>query len=558
MKWPAKILLGLVGYLAFWCINTGTAYAGTVTLRPSGDPASPNWQTYPTTDLSRWSIINRSDSGTNPWICAATGNVSDLYNMTDASVGQGATSIVVQAYTFMGSGIALANAYITLNGDVSGTPLGTTSTQNPPSTIGLLNACTGTGGTFDWRSVTYNGNWTQSDVNNLKVSLGRQNNLLNGPIRVSQLEAVITYTDPPTVSQSAYRLYQNTDSTTPGTALAATNTAADLTANSTFRVRLGATVSNTSWGANYSSHNLQFAAKNQTTCAATTGWADVQSGSGAVRWSDNASVSSGVSIPSYASDPTVTGTKTLETYQEANTFANSNAVSTGNTGLWDFSLQTVGATVGTNYCLRINNSPGDFTDSYSQYPEITVTGNLGIDIVDGSGSAVSSPSVSFGSIFAGLACQTSTGTLGSSTQKIRITNDLSATGWASSIAATSGNTAKWQATGSKYYDFNDKSGSPAGCSAGLDSDIYAGQLSIAPNVGTITPKASCTSTGVSLGSASAFDEGITDAIAIASGSGSASRFCYWDITAIGLSQKVPIAQPNGSYALDLTVTVVAQ
>jgi hypothetical protein len=535
-----------------------TVHAGQVTLRPSGDPASPNWQTYPTNGLARWSIINRTNLGTSPWICAASGNVSDLYDLTNASVGQGATAVTVQAYTFMGSGALLANAYITLNADIGGTLVGTTSTQNPPSTIGLLNNCTSTGGTYEWRSATYNGTWTQADIDNLKASVGRQNNLLNGPIRVSQVEAVITYTDPPTVSQSAYRLYQNANSTSPGSPLAATNTVADVSSSSAFRVRLGATASGSNWGANYSSHTLQYAAKNQSTCAASTGWADVQSGSGVIRWYDNASVTSGATIASYAQDPTVTGSKVYQTYQEANTFANPNAVTTGNTGLWDFSLQTVSGTPGTSYCLRMLNSPGDFTDTYTQYPEFTLTGSLDISIVDNSGVTVSSPSVSFGSLPTQWSCQSSAAILGSASQKMRITNNLSSSGWTTSIAATNGSHTLWQSAASHYYDYNDASGSPAGCSAGLDSDIYAGQLGVSPSIGSSSPQSGCTNTGITLGSTAYFSEGITDAIGLASGSSSASRFCYWDITGIGLTQRVPAAQPNGSYYLDLTITVATQ
>ncbi len=555
----AKSLLALM-LLAGLCLCTShRAYAGTVTLRPSADPATPNWQTYPTNGQSRWSIINRSDLGVGTWLCIASGNVNDLYDLTDASVGQGATSMTIRAYTYMGSATLLATSLIALNADIGGSLVGTTSTQNPPSTIGLLNSCTGAGGNYDWRTVTYNGTWTQSQINSLKIYLGRQNGLLTGPIRVSQAEVQITYTDPPTVDQSAYRFYQNANSTTPAAALAATNTPSDVANSTPFRVRIGETVSSTAWSANYSSQKLQFTAKNQTTCAASTGWADVQSGSGVIQWYDNASPASGAAISSYASDPTVTGTATYEQYLEANSTTNPNAIAIGNTGLWDASLQSVGGTPGSTYCLRLVNGPGDFTPTYTQYPEFTLTGSLSIDMVDGSGASVTSPTISFGSVFAQLTCQASTATFGTSSQKLRINNDLSTTGWTASIAATSGPTALWQsAVGSKFYDYNDSSGTTAGCSDGADADTYAGQLSLSPAAATVTPKSGCSNTGVTLGSNTAFVEGTTDSISLINGSSGASRFCYWDVTGIGMLQRIPAQQATGTYSLNLTVTILAQ
>jgi hypothetical protein len=174
--------------------------------------------------------------------------------------------------------------------------------------------------------------------------------------------------------------------------------------------------------------------------------------------------------------------------------------------------------------------------------------SLGVDMVDGSGNGVASPSVTTTSFSKGFTCQTPTGTLGTATQKIRINNTTDNPAWTLAIAASSGPTARW-VSGSNSYDFNDASGSPAGCTNG--------QLSINPSVSTITPQTNCQSTGVAKGAASAFSQGTTDSISIATANSPAFIDCYWDITGINLSQKVPANQPSGDYNINLTLTLTA-
>jgi hypothetical protein len=169
-------------------------------------------------------------------------------------------------------------------------------------------------------------------------------------------------------------------------------------------------------------------------------------------------------------------------------------------------------------------------------------------MVDGSGNGVASPSVTTTSFSKGFSCQTPTGTLGTATQKIRINNTTDNPAWTLAIAASGGPTTRW-VSGSNSYDFNDAGGSPAGCSNG--------QLSINPSVSTITPQTNCTSTGVAKGAASAFSQGTTDSISLVTANNPAYIDCYWDITGINLSQKVPANQPSGNYSINLTLTLTA-
>lgn len=192
--------------------------------------------------------------------------------------------------------------------------------------------------------------------------------------------------------------------------------------------------------------------------------------------------------------------------------------------------------------------------AYNAY--VPPSGSLSADIVDASGVTVASPSVSLSSIAASGTCQTTTGTLGVSSQKIRVSNTTATPGWSLSIAATAGATGSWS-SGAANYDFNDASGSPAGCGDGADADSFAGQLSVDPSGGTIAPQSGCTTTGLTKGSSSAFNQGATDNVSLLNASASTGTNCYWDFTGVSLSQKVPDLQPTGTYSLPMTVTVVA-
>jgi hypothetical protein len=547
-----------------WCVVIGvaswilaiaasnTAQAGTITLRPNGDPGTKNW--VPSTGAVNWSIINRSDLGTPTYLCIGSGTSGDVYDLTTAPIYQGATAVNVRMYTALGQQIlVLADDKAGVNLEVGGSLVGATTYQNPTSPgLGLLQSCSsGTFGPYGWLEQNFTGSWNQTQVDGMRAFIGRQQiGLLADAVRVSQVEAVITYTDPPTLDQSAWRAYQNANSTAPGTPLAATNTVGEIaTGGNAFRLRVGLTVSGQAWSAAYGANKLQFTTKSGGSCAASSGWADIVSGSGAVRWNDNASAADGATISSNANDPTTGGTKIYEQYRESNDFTNPNAAALTNVGLWDFSLRDVSGTPGTAYCFRVENTSGSIGVTYGQYPEVLVVGDYGIEIVDASGVTVASPSVPFGGLTALTStCQTATGTLGVSAQRIRITNDLLTNGWNASLAATGGPTVTWT-SGPLQYDFNDSGGSPAGC--------LAGQLTVNPTVATVTPKSGCTTAGVSVGSNAAFTQGVVNAITVTTASSSASRFCYWDITGVGLQQRVPAGTQPGTYGLDMTLTMTA-
>lgn len=181
-------------------------------------------------------------------------------------------------------------------------------------------------------------------------------------------------------------------------------------------------------------------------------------------------------------------------------------------------------------------------------------GTLSVDIVDAAGAAVASPSVSFSDADFSFGAVSTDGTLGTSSQKIRVENGTGTATWTLSLAA-SDPTDVWSDGGSNFYDFNDTTSS--GSSDGGDTDSYAGLLSVDASGATVSPEAGCASTGISLGTATDFEEGVTDSITVASASGSTETGCYWDITGVDLSQTIPAEQPAGTYTLDFTLSIIA-
>lgn len=191
-------------------------------------------------------------------------------------------------------------------------------------------------------------------------------------------------------------------------------------------------------------------------------------------------------------------------------------------------------------------------------------GTLTVDILDASRVAVASPSVSLSAKSFSFTCQSggsaSTGTLGSNAQRLYAINPGAATpnGWNITIAATSGATATWNNTGAtKKFDFNDAGSS--GCTDGADADTVGGQLTIDPSVSTLTTDcASCTSTGVTKGSSTAFVEGTTNSVTLLTASSGASNPFRGYLTGVGLSQTIPAEQQTDStYSLNLTMTITA-
>lgn len=214
-------------------------------------------------------------------------------------------------------------------------------------------------------------------------------------------------------------------------------------------------------------------------------------------------------------------------------------------------ITSTGISITSNFQV---NSSGE-TYRYAVW-RIPTGGSLAADIVDSGGTTVGSPTVALSNLGFLYDCSTSTGTLGTTNQRIRISNTTTNEAWVVSIAATDGAAATWSNTGdSESFDFNDPTS--AGCVDGTDGDGVAGLLSLDFAGASINPEVGCSAANVSLGSAADFDESNVDSITLASASSGADVNCYWDITGIELQQEVPEQQPSDTYDLNLTITSVA-
>lgn len=194
-------------------------------------------------------------------------------------------------------------------------------------------------------------------------------------------------------------------------------------------------------------------------------------------------------------------------------------------------------------------------------PNLTQTinaGTLTTDIRDASRVAVASPTFAMTTPNFSFSCQNSTGTVGSNTQRIYLDNpDAADNGWTVAIAATGGATALWQNGGStQNFDFNDSG--TAGCADTGDADTRAGQLTVNAAAGTITTDCtSCSTTNITKGSSTAFNQGTTDSITLLNAAAASDDVGRWYLTGVGVSQTIPAEQPVDNYTINLTVTATA-
>lgn len=185
-------------------------------------------------------------------------------------------------------------------------------------------------------------------------------------------------------------------------------------------------------------------------------------------------------------------------------------------------------------------------------------GTLAADTKDASRATVASPSFTMGATNLSFDCQTTSGTIGSNSQRIYVNNpDVADAGWTLTVAATSGATALWQNGGStQNYDFNDTSGS--GCTDGGDVDSRGGRMTIDASAGTLTADCSaCNTTNITKGSSAEFDQGVTDSITILNAAAGSDDVGRWYLTGVTVDQTVPAEQGADSYTVQLTATVTA-
>lgn len=183
----------------------------------------------------------------------------------------------------------------------------------------------------------------------------------------------------------------------------------------------------------------------------------------------------------------------------------------------------------------------------SQLQQQIVAGVLSTDIRDASNVVVPSPSFAMGSVSVSNDQQVSTGTFGSSAQRISIDNPGGAnSGWTLALnvecPAVGGGCAevsKWK-SGSDSYSYN--------------GTAAQGQLTVNPAPSTITASTG-TTTGITKGVLTAFSG--TNPVTLLTASALSDDIWRGYITGVGLSQTIPGSQPVGAYSIDMVQTVTA-
>lgn len=171
--------------------------------------------------------------------------------------------------------------------------------------------------------------------------------------------------------------------------------------------------------------------------------------------------------------------------------------------------------------------------------QIINAGTLSVDIVNGSGVAIASPSVAFPATNFSFSCQPSVATLGTASQKIAVKNPL-AGGVKVDLNAVTPATDKWT-SGSDNYAYNVAAGS--GCTSG---QLAVSGGTFTKTVGAGTPVQTMPG-GAFVGASP---------VTLLNNTGTVRYEA--ELTNYTLTQQIPAEQPQGSYSLPMNVSYIAQ
>lgn len=160
--------------------------------------------------------------------------------------------------------------------------------------------------------------------------------------------------------------------------MAAQDTAATATSTGIYRLRLNLHVLTGQADPGVNSLKLQYVGKGTGTCASPSGgtpasYTDVTTTT-SIAYANNTLAVDGQGLASNANDPVHSGhTVVRQSYEEVGDVPTASAVSAGQDGQWDFALKDNGAASSATYCFRLTKSDGAVLNTYSIYPELTVT-----------------------------------------------------------------------------------------------------------------------------------------------------------------------------------------
>ncbi|MBI4281505.1 hypothetical protein HY625_01650, partial [Candidatus Uhrbacteria bacterium] len=369
---------------------TGIGRSGTATVTMSGTANQTVTGAGSTTTGDFFATTINKSSGTVT--LASILRTSKAITLTQGTFAHDTTATNGLYFTGSGTVMTVGASGTWQNYSATGTSTINFSTGNVVSNSGTVDfearetcggtdiiALTTTSGTASWSGA---GNYTLYDVNltNQVASVAIQ---VNSGTNTSGNTGSWTWSSSctPTFSLSGYRWFENDDATTVTTALASANTAASAPGTGVpFRLRFLLHVGNVKATLSSQALKLQVAAKSGSCDTAYSGetYADVSTGSGDIRYYDNATPADAAALTTNGSlDPTHSSdTIVAQSYEEANNFMNSVAqIPVGQDGKWDVALvvNTVGASA---YCLRVVQSDGSAIATPTVVPEVGIKGSL--------------------------------------------------------------------------------------------------------------------------------------------------------------------------------------
>lgn len=348
--------------------------AGTANLKPDGD------------FTAGWKIVGAGDGSCSGLQCDvvdedfSTPNVSN-YIMVDGTTAGGEIDEFTMGSFVFPAGVTdvtslSADIFAQSATDAAGGALDTVSIsmfiggvyQTAVTVTPAFNS-------WNWYSATFNGTWTQADIDGMRFRVVRNIAGTADEVRIATANVAAKYPTAATFNQSASRWFVNRDDVAPDTALAAQDAAITAPSRGTpFRLRLLIDVATNPIPAGSETFKLQYAARSGTCDTLFSGetYSDLSANSGAIRFYNNQNPASGMTTSAVAGDPAHSTHPTRpQTYVEAATFTNTaSAISVGEDGLWDFSLVDYSALPGASYCFRAVKSDGATLNGYTAIPEI--------------------------------------------------------------------------------------------------------------------------------------------------------------------------------------------
>ncbi len=233
-----------------------------------------------------------------------------------------------------------------------------------------------------WGSIQGPVNNTTTDIYGLRIDGMDADRLfaswVDGPNSSLEGATIATFAKT-TLTEAAYRFFQNQDSAQVGIPFAPTNASSLIPmAGNPFRLRMLIAVGGT--GIDISSRNFKLQYATSTAGGCDTGfsgetYSDVGTAtSSAISFYNNPTPANGTALTANAQDPT-DGTNVIvnQTYVEQNTFSDDIAkILAGQDGKWDFSLKNNTAASGQTFCFRMVNSDGSLLNSYNNVAEAQV------------------------------------------------------------------------------------------------------------------------------------------------------------------------------------------